>query len=188
MEEINVSRWYDEQDGDPCSCVCFHSNSISSIMFGFDEYVFGLQKEDPDDFPFKDWGAIGRELISVNQFDIWTNGVKGDESNMFQGVIIELFSRYLKDQNTFGLIDLDWKSSYIPLFDEFYPENLVKVFGDLGKINTNGIYFYDNEHISEKIISGSNKYLDVMSMLIEKDIDKVKSFIKMNHRTGSTRY
>ena len=80
MEDIKMSAWFDpcQSEGDACACVSIKHKDITKILLDYEREMNTIlvkKSKDPNI-----WKNLGRELVSADQYDIWTNGVS-EKSN-----------------------------------------------------------------------------------------------------------
>lgn len=184
MEGIKMNAWFDpcQSEGDACACVSIKHKDIAKILLDYEREMNTIlvkKSKDPNI-----WKNLGRELVSADQYDIWTNGVSEKSNAESFMTIICLLTKSFNEgilENT-NRIESD-KRIYIPIFkDEYKPiDRFIDPLMDLMKRDDiKYVSFLDEGIYSAPIEKASDFILDVINNSKKMTYLELREFILSN--------
>lgn len=181
MDEILIKSWYDpcQKDldlNDSCVCISMHSTDIVKVLLPFESFIDNVLVNKSKDAMI--WKNLGRELVSDNQFDIWTNSIDDKSTaTSFVAIICGLIEKF-KVSIIPKVIETDGFNNgviNIPILDDEYkPINrfITPIISLIKRDDVHEVVFYD---YNEGIITKS----------VEKSSDVILDLITESNRSNS---
>lgn len=174
MNEILIKSWYDPCQSDlglkdSCVCVSMYSTDIAKVLIFYESFMESILVKNSKDEMI--WKNLGRELISENQFDVWTNSIDDKSSAMSFVAIICALTEKFKSNAVFDVTKTyEYNSGFIniPILKDEYKSvdrfmnpilNLMKR-DDVHKIS---FYDYNKGITTEYMEKGSDMILDLIN-------------------------
>ena len=174
MNEILIKSWYDpcQSDlelNDSYVCVSIYSTDISKVLIFYESFMESILVKNSKNEMI--WKNLGRELISENQFDVWTNSIDDESSaKSFVAIICALTEKFKSNAIPDVTKTHEYNNGFIniPILKDEYKSAdrfMNPILNLMKRDDVHKISFYDyNEGITTKYIEkGSDMILDLIN-------------------------